>query len=549
MDYWPLKRMEDPFSGINKKKSSGISPAQSIKEKIPFFILSVISGYITYTVQHKGGSMAGTEALSFTVRIENAIVSYVQYILKSIFPFNLSIFYPHPENTLTFLEVIFALGIIIFISVIVWKQRAGHPYLITGWLWFIVTLVPVIGIIQVGLQAMADRYMYLPIIGLSVMLAWGVPLLASRLKIPNAGLNGIFTLISVLMMMGTYVQAGNWKDSQTLFNHALSVTKNNHLAHTNLGVELTDSGRIPEAIVHLKQALKLRPNEILIRSNLARALVEARQYNEAFEHYQFILPRVIPDPHLHRRMGDVLADMGRAEEAIVHYNHAIRLDTSDYFSRLKIANLYSDILKFSEAREQCRIVLARDPKNSRAHNILGIIAGRQQMNDEAVREFSEAIRLDSANADAYNDFGILYERMGKTAEAAQMYRTSVRINPDQWNAYLNLGIVLARQGKYADAEAQWKMGIGANPVNADLHTNLGRFYVMQNRNEEAHRSFTEALRVDSNNVYANYYFANLLSQEGRLEEAEKRYAAAVRIAPGFKQAQDALQSLRSRLHR
>jgi tetratricopeptide (TPR) repeat protein len=521
---------------------------KSFREKIPLFILAVLSSIVTYIVQQKGGSMAGSDALSLPVRMSNAVVSYLLYIWKIIFPTNLAIFYPHPENTLTLLEVLFSGGILILILTIVWRLRIRFPYLIIGWLFFLGSLVPVIGIVQVGLQSMADRYMYLPIIGIAIMVSWGIPQIATRFRIHYSLITWITGVIIILMVFQTRTQARYWKDSLTLFDHAISVTKNNHLAHTNLGVAQTDSGRISEAILNLRKALSLRPNEILIRSDLARALVEAQQFKEAYDHYAFILTRVQPDPQLQRRIGDVLADMGRAEDAIFHYLEAVRLDTSDYLSRLKMAELYAEISKFEEGREQCRIVLARDPKNSRAHNILGIIAGRQQLNDQAVREFSDAISLDSLNADAYNDFGILYERMGKINEALEMYRKSIRVNPIQWNARMNLGIILAGQGKYADAETQWKAAIEANPINAELHTNLGRLYALQNRGEEASQEFTKALSLDSNNVTAHYHIANLLLQQGKLEEAEPHYEAAVRIAPGFQQAQQALQSLRARLH-
>jgi protein O-mannosyl-transferase len=550
LDYWPLKRIEfGAHSSSKDKRKKSFSLAKSFQEKIPFFILTVVSSIITYIVQQRGGSMAGAEALSFPVRMSNAIVSYLLYIWKTILPVDLAIFYPHPENTLTMLEIIFAAGVLILVSVFVWRMRIKYSYLVVGWLLFLGTLVPVIGIVQVGLQSMADRYMYLPIIGLAIMAGWGIPQLAARMRIPTMVIAGIVGIIIALMVFQTRTQAGYWKDSLTLFDHALSVTKNNHLADTNLGVALTDSGKIPDAILHLRKALSLRPNEILIRSDLARALVESRQFSEALEQYKFILPRVLPDPQLRRRMGDVLADMGKTEEAIPHYQEAVRLDTSDYFSRLKMAELYAEISKFEEARGQCRIVLARDPKNSRAHNILGIIAGRQLLNDDAIREFSEAIRLDSTNADAYNDFGVLYERMGKLTEAIEMYKKSIKVNQGQWSARLNLGVIFAGQGKYGEAETEWKQAIAANPINSDLHINLGRLYMMQNRSDEASQQFAEALQIDSNNVFTHYHFANLLMKEGRLGDAEAQYASAVRIDSTYRPAQEALRSLRIRLHR
>ena len=550
LDYWPLKRLELSYYGLNdKKKKEGISLKSSIKEKIPFFILSLVSSYITYIVQQKGGSMADVDSLSFSVRISNAVVSYVMYIWKSLVPANLSIFYPHPGNTISALEIIFALGILIFISILFYHLRIKHPYLPAGWLWYLGTLVPVIGIVQVGLQAMADRYMYLPIIGLAIIIAWGYLYFIVRFRIPSAVTVGITTLVIILMVFTTRAQAIHWKNSFTLFTHALSVTKNNHIAHTNLGVAFTDSGKYDEAVVHLKKALHLRPNEILIRSNLARALVGMGQLKEALEHYRFILPRVNPDPQLRRRMGDVLADLNNPEEAISHYSEAVRLDTSDYLSRLKMADLFAQVGKFNEAKEQCNIVLKRFADNSRAHNILGIVAGKQKLYDEAVKEFNEAIRLDSNNADAYNDFGILYERMGKPADAMEMYNKSIKVNPDQWNARLNIGSMLAEQGKYDEAENQWNEAVRVNPKNIELRMNLGRLYLLQKKLNEAKRQFQEALNINERNVSAHYQLANVLMQEGNLDQAEKHYMKAVEIAPNFRPAQEALQNLRNQIKR
>lgn len=547
LDYW----LQHPLSLQNKitrkeRKTDLTFLIKSIRGKIPFFILSFASSVITYIVQKQGGSMAESEILSVYVRIENAIVSYARYIWKALFPTDLTIFYPHPESSLAAWQVGGVALLIIVITIFVWKQRAKHPYLMVGWFWFIGTLVPVIGLVQVGLQAMADRYMYIPIIGLSIMVAWGVPTFVNRLPVKRYFLIMIFIITIIPMVIMTREQVEKWKDSFTLFEHSLAVTSNNHIAYNNLGVALTDSGKYSKAISYLREALRIRPNEILIHSNLARALLSQGEFREALDHYKWILKRIPTDPSFHIRIADLLADEGNIEEAIKHYLEAIRIDPTDPYMFCSLGELYAEQGNFDFAKQQCLSALKLKPNFSKAHNVLGIIAGKQQQYDEAIKEFLEAIRCDSTNADAYNDIGILYERIGKDTEAFEMYKTAVRFNPSHINAHFNLGTILARQEKFDEAEIHWKIVIDIHPKSNDARLNLGKLYAMQGKNEDAIQQFSEVLRVDSNNVLAHYRLANLYMKVNKYLEAETHYAEAVQLAPTFKAAKDSLKGLSNR---
>ncbi|MDI6767046.1 MAG: tetratricopeptide repeat protein, partial [Bacteroidota bacterium] len=550
LDYWQLNYFPNQNKVTKKEKiTERAFLIKSIREKIPFFILSIASSIITYLVQRHGGSMAGAESLSFSIRLENAIFSYVKYIWKTLVPNDLTIFYPHPESSLEFWQVGGAALLIIIITIFVWHQRTKHRYLIIGWFWFIGTLVPVIGLVQVGLQSMADRYMYLPIIGLSIMVAWGFPILINRLPVKRLIIIMIFIISMIAMVMGTRSQVGKWSDSFTLFEHSLAVDSNNFVAYTNLGVVLADSGRYTEAISHLREASRIKPNDILIRGNIAHALLAEGEFREALAHYKWVLTRVPTDPSFHNRAADLLAYEGKIEEAIKHYLEAIRIDSTDPNTYCSLGKLYAEQGRYDIAKQKCLMALKIKPRFYKAHNFLGIIAAKQNLFDEASNEFSEAIRIDSTNADAYNDFGILYERMGKDAEAVEMYETAVRVNPSHVNATFNLGTMFTKQGKLDEAEIHWKKVVEFNPKSTDTRMNLGRLYTIQGRTDDAIQQLVEVLNLDSNNVVAHYNLGNLYSKASRLSEAEVHYKEAIRIEPTFQAAEDSLKRLRNRTNR
>jgi tetratricopeptide (TPR) repeat protein len=545
LDYWPLGRLHFRTGpSIGALEAPPRSREQILIEKIPFLVLSLASSLVTYLIQQQQGIVAPSIALPLSDRIANAIVSYAIYLRKTVLPTDLAIFYPHSGVGLPAWQTgiaVLALGIVTFIG---WKKRSSQPYLLVGWLWFLGTLVPVIGLIQVGLQALADRYMYLPIIGLAIMAAWGLSTLTRGLRYQKPVLAAGFIISVILMGAWTHVQARYWKDNFTLYEHALSVTKENHLAENNLGAALADSGRHSEAIPHIREALKILPNQVTIHVNLARSLVAVGERDEALDEYNWILGRRPADPLLHARIGDLLADEGKNEGATTHFLAAIRLDSTDLLSRSKLAEVYARASKLDEATNVCLALLRLQPDNSQAHDVLGVIAGRQNRNDDAAREFTLAIRFDSLNADALNDMGILYDRMGKGNEAFEMYQKAVRADSGHGDAHLNLGVALAKRQRLAEAADHWVRATRLNPASLDAYLNLGRLYSMESRPEEALRQFASVLRLDSTNVQAHFESGNLLSALGRFPEAESHYADAVRLAPTFSPARAALERVR-----
>ena len=280
LDYWPLGRFE------SKKDNLFL---WQLKEKTPFFVLSALFSIITYLAQYNRTA----NNFSWSSRLANAPVSFVTYLGKTIWPHDLAVFYPFPIQTPVW-PVIGASLLIIFISAIVIVMAKRRPSLFVGWAWYAISILPVMGIIQVGRQAMADRFTYLPLIGLGIMLAWGIPLLLpnenSRKKILFPA--GIFLI--ALWAWGAWQQCGYWKNSRELFNHALQVTRNNYLAHNNLGLVLFAEGKTTEAIEHYNEAIRIMPDHILIYKNRGDAYIQLGLYQRAIEDYSEAI-RLKPD--------------------------------------------------------------------------------------------------------------------------------------------------------------------------------------------------------------------------------------------------------------
>ena len=280
LDYWPLGR-------IHFMKSNYGVGYQSIYfiilEKLPFFILSVISCVITYMVQQDWGAIISQ--LPLKLRVANALCSYTNYITKMIWPHDLAIFYPHPGNTLPQWQIMGSVLLLIIMSLLTIRFVQSHPYALVGWLWYLGTLVPVIGIVQAGAQAMADRYTYISLIGLFIVISWGIPnlLLKCRSQKIILAVSAGFTLL--VLMLCTYNQVQYWKNSITLFEHTIKVTTNNFIIHNNLGNAFARQGNLEAAIYHYTEGLKMNAENANIHNNLGNVLSKQGKLEKAVLHY------------------------------------------------------------------------------------------------------------------------------------------------------------------------------------------------------------------------------------------------------------------------
>jgi protein O-mannosyl-transferase len=371
LDYWPLRRMD--FSSVPALRSTLF---RLVREKIPFFVLAALGTGITMVVQHRGGALAEAlaqgESLPFGARVGNALVSYCRYLGKIFWPADMVVLYLHPGQW-PLGKLLLAGGLILGISVLVWVRRRRHPYWLMGWLWYCGTLVPVSQVIQTGVHAMADRYTYLPSVGVLILIVWGAGELTRRWRHQMLTLSMAGGAAIVLCLALTRLQIGYWMDSEALFRHALKVTENNYLAHRNLGMALYDKGQIDEAFSRFKEVVRLKPDSYDAHNNLGLAFYRKGQTDEAIRQFQEALRL---DPYwadTHYNLGVAFYLQGRTEEAIRQFQETIRL------------------------RED----------HAEAHHNLGVILGLRGQTEEAIRQFQEALRLKPDYADARRNLDLL----------------------------------------------------------------------------------------------------------------------------------------------
>src|SRR5581483_8805763 len=321
LDYWPLARIKDQFW-------------KRVLEKIPLIMLSAVSSIITFLVQK--GAVGRTEDLPILERVNNAVVSYVLYVWQMLWPVNLAVFYPHPEKRLPFWEITSCLLLLICITAVAITLRKERPYLITGWLWYLGMLVPVIGLVQVGWQGRADRYTYLPQIGLYIAAAWVVNDLTALWRHQRSLLSASALLIVAVLSWCAWVQASYWHDSEKLFRHTLAVTTNNDVAENNLGIVFLGQGKVDEAISLLQSAVDLRPDNSPAHENLAKALLQKGRVDDALIHYRKLLELQPDNIEVHNIVGTVLVQRGRVGEGVEEWQKvlAIQPDNGNALSNL-----------------------------------------------------------------------------------------------------------------------------------------------------------------------------------------------------------------------
>jgi tetratricopeptide (TPR) repeat protein len=416
LDAWPLRRLS----------------RAAVIEKIPFFALAAISGLATFLVQQSSGAVKEITRLPLGLRIENALVSSAIYCLKTIWPSGLAVFYPYPAGFEWWMVAAAGLAVAM-ITALALRSFRSAPYLAAGWIWFLVTLAPVIGLVQVGAQARADRYMYVPMVGLTIMLAWGAADLARRWPAVRRPIIVAAIAACLAAAAVSAAQIQYWRNSETLFQHALDVTTDNYLAEHNLGSYLLASGRLSEAMPHLEAALRIRPESAPARTDLASALAQTGRLPEAIAQYQAAL-HLLPDSAvLHHNLGSALAKFSdRLPEAIAEYQAALRIQPD-----------------YAEAHYNLGVALSKT-------------AGRLP---EAAAEFEAALRLKPDYAEAHNNFGVALSQLpGRSPEAIAHFEAALRIQPDYADAHYNLGVALSQiPGRMTEAIAQLEEALRLQP--------------------------------------------------------------------------------------
>ena len=471
LDYWPLGRLRIG------KKDQGLKPfiapsLKAIRQNVPIshlliekgslFSIAVVSSLFTLFSVWGIKSLSSFENLSLIVRIENAAVSYIEYILKMIWPNSLAVLYPYPM-TFPIWKVVCTTLLILTITVLVTLGRRKHPYLIVGWFWYLITLLPVIGLLQAGYQSMADRFMYMPMTGLLIMMIYGISDMYKRWPYKRLTLAVLSVSLVITLMVLTRAQVKLWRNSETLFRHTLQVTNNNYFIHNHLGAALFKQGNNQEALIHFKRSLEINPYYADAHCNLGVLLLRQGKYREAIPWFVAALQNKPHSVEALTNLGIILGKYGKVKEATDHFSEAIRINPDYEEAYFCQGNLLLEIRKY----------------------------------EEAIHYFNKALRINSKNSRTYNNLGVSLLGLGNPEKAMDFYHKALDINPADTDTHCNLGSLLIQQGKYEKAIFHFTEVLRINPNDGEVHFTLGMLYLKINQKELALKQYTTLKNIDN----------------------------------------------------
>jgi tetratricopeptide (TPR) repeat protein len=459
LDFWPLERQQRGRWLI------------LVGEKIPFFLLATVVSAVTFVVQKNAGMMRTLAGLSFPARLGNALVSYARYLGKIFWPADLCAFYPHPGHWPPG-KVLLAGLLILCISLMTFILLRQRPYLFTGWFWFLGTLVPVIGLVQVGVQSIADRYTYIPSMGILMALVWETYRMTRKWRCQKIALGAAAGVLVFICIALTRHQIGYWENGVTAWQRAIAVTANNYAAHNMLGRAWFLERRVNEAIQELQKVVKLKPDFAEAYCNLGRAYVAKGQLDEAMAYYQKAL-EVRPDyVAAHNSLTSLLLQKGQVNEAVAHCQKVLKIEPDNVTARNNLGFAFFRLGRFDEAATQLEKVVAIQPDNDVAQNNFGSVLLSMGRVDEAIRHFQSALKIQPDSAETHNNLAGALLARGQSDEAIHEFQVAVSLQPDRAELHCNLGKALGKRGRLDEAIHEFKEALTLNPGYADASNNL-----------------------------------------------------------------------------
>jgi tetratricopeptide (TPR) repeat protein len=496
LDYWPLKRMKEDESGMKNAPPSTTGPfiihhsSFILLEKLPFLALSALSCLVTLWAQEQ--AMASTAGLRVSHRVEHALVAYVHYLGVLVIPRRLAVYYPY-EKALPSGEILLAAVLLALITgLVIWFAKR-LPYLAVGWFWFLGMLVPVIGLVQVGEQAWADRYTYLPSIGLFMAVVWGLSELADRKKGVRMALPWLAAAVGIALLVGTSVQLSYWKNTRTLFQHVARVTHNNPLSATMLGSLLATEGKYDQAIALYREALSYSPGFPEAHFYLGNAYDQQGRLDAAIAEYEraFWFKPVAEQAHI--RLGIALAKQHKLEQAAAHYQAALKLNPESAVAHNDLAKLLHSQGRLDEAMQHYEAALKLDPKLAQAHNNLGVLLLQKGRVAEGVAQLREALRLKPADPESQLNLAQGLVDQEQWSEAADLFTKTVTAATSDPNVRYRYALALSHLGRTREAISQYASALLLQP---DFPAALdGLSWILATAPNPQFRNGTEAVRM------------------------------------------------------
>ena len=435
-DVWPLGRVR--FETGQRQVW-----LRMIREKIPLFVLVAASSIVTVIVQSRGGALQSFVAIPLYRRAANALVSYVAYLAQTLWPVNLAAFYPYGRLSIG-LAAASALGLIA-VSVMAIRLSRGRSFIFVGWFWYVITLIPVIGLIQVGGQARADRYTYVPLVGIFIIAAWGIPLILKRWKYRSAALPVAACILVCALAADARNQVRYWESDLALWKHAVQATADNYFARTNLGFALIDTGDVAAGIEQYNEALRINPDSPETHNALGVALVKQGQLDAAIEQYTMAL-RIRPGfADAHSNLGIALARRGETEKAFSEFRKALELSPENPEIQYNFGFALANRGRLDEAISHYRKALTIKPDYADAYFQMGNAFFGKEMLKEAADEYAKAIQIKPEYVDAHNNLGVILERLNRIDEAIARFKEALQLDPDNSRARENLSRVLSKR--------------------------------------------------------------------------------------------------------
>jgi len=520
LDYWPLGRLQ---------KAAQLP--HLVVEKLPLMALSLLSCMATLFSQT--ASIRSFEDFSIPIRIGNALVAYVAYLGKMIYPANLAVFYPLWKGGWPMWEVILAALLLAGLTAAAWLLRRKHPALLVGWCWYLGMLVPVIGLVQVGVQAYADRYTYLPLIGPVAALAWVAVDGAGKWRHRNVVLGGVSAVLLGVLALADHRQTSYWLDDTTLWTHALGCTRNNYVAHNNLGLEFLVQTRTEEAEIHFREAIAANPLFAKAHYNMGCVRMLQQRWEEAVACFQKAAELDPSMAEAHNNMGNLFVKLGRREEAAAQYQQTLAIKPGYPEAHNNLGNLYLLGGMKVEAEAEFKEALRLKPDYSDAHSNLGNALLEWGRKEEGVAHLQEVLRLGPASPEVFINLGWTLFELGRAEESLACLREALRLQPDYPEAHNNLGSVLFQQGRVEEAIRHMEKSVELQPSNWNTRQNLALMLVASPEAglRNGARAVQLALQVNEANGGRNPASLYILAAA---------YAEAGEYAKGLQTAQKAL---------
>ena len=461
LDFWPLRRTTS-FSLATWRPL--------VQEKIPLAALSLASCVATLIAQREAAASFVT--LPIGTRLANAIAAVGVYFWQLIWPAKLAAFYPYADSGELAFQTTAGLVLLLAISFLAWKQRAYRPWLLFGWLWYLGMLTPVIGIVQVGEQAHADRYTYLPQIGIVLALVWGIAEWSAKIPQRLMAIRVSGGLVLVALAFATTQQTAHWRDSRSLWERALAVTKNNSLAHNNLGHVLITEGKPAEAIEHFHKALRIEPKLAEAENNLGTVFMDMGRTAEAMTHFERALKLKPHYAEANNNYATLLVPAGRHAEAVTYFERALKSRPDYPEVHYNLGNLRSSQGRPADSIPHYEQALRLRPRYAKAYYGLGAALVLQRRPDEAIQKFQAALQIMPDFAEVHYNLGLLLVTQKRETEAIEHFQHAGAIQPQFAEAHYRLALTLHGQNRPAEAIAQYERALAANPNHSSSHNNL-----------------------------------------------------------------------------